>query len=126
MDLRRSSPPSSPTDLRFAIPAAREPLPLGGGALSGRESTALTGSVAGSTSVRARHCLNLAEGALVLVGAYMLIGAGIGEAAGSALVGVAAGLIAGVCAIAAILLITGSARAARDADPGRHEAPLFR
>jgi hypothetical protein len=82
--------------------------------------------VAGSTSVRARHCLNLAEGALVLVGAYMLIGAGIGEAAGSALVGVAAGLIAGVCAIAAILLITGSARAARDADPGRHEAPLFR
>jgi hypothetical protein len=65
------------------------------------------------SAVRARHWIALAKGSLVLVGLYVLIGAGIGEAAGSVLVGVTAGVIAGVCAISAILLIRGSALAAR-------------
>ena len=55
---------------------------------------------------------------MVLVGTYVLIGAGIGEAAGSVVVGVAAGLLAGVCAVAAILLIPGSALASRTATHG--------
>ncbi len=119
MDLRKSSPSSSVSDLSLAIPAARRPFPQ----LSGRPAPAAdpgnpsTGHPA-AVAMRLRHCVNLAEGALVLIGAYILIGAGIGEAAGSVAVGVAAGLIAGVCAIAAILLITGSAQAARTATHG--------
>jgi hypothetical protein len=77
--------------------------------------------------MRMRHRVNLAEGALVLIGVYILIGAGIGEAAGSVAVGLAAGLIAGVCAIAAILLISGSAQAGRaGVDGGRRRTPRGR
>jgi hypothetical protein len=50
---------------------------------------------------------------LVLVGIYVLIGAGIGDAAGSVMVGIASGVVAGLGAVAAILLIIGSERASR-------------
>jgi hypothetical protein len=59
-----------------------------------------------------RRLITIAEGALLVVGIYVLIGAGIGVAAGSVMVGVGAGLIAGLCAMGAILLIRGSALAA--------------
>ncbi len=134
MDLRRSaSPPPSP-DLTFAIPAARQPFPQlamnpprdpSAGAVLRLGSTGAPAQAA--FRVRLRHGVNLAEGALVLIGAYILIGAGIGEAAGSVVIGVAAGLIAGLCAIAAILLITGSAQAARAAnDRGARRVPQVR
>jgi hypothetical protein len=54
----------------------------------------------------------MAEGALVVIGAYVLLGAGIGLAAGSVVVGAAAGAFAGFCAVSAIFLIRGSAVAA--------------
>jgi hypothetical protein len=116
VDLRRSSPPSSLPDLRFAIPAARQPFPqltptphLSHGSRFGQRAA----SDPTAFAVRLRHRVNLAEGALVLIGAYILIGAGIGEAAGSVAVG-----------IAAILLISGSAQAARAAtDRGPRRVP---
>jgi hypothetical protein len=71
-----------------------------------------------SSADRFRVLFHIAEAAVLVVGVYVLIGAGIGEVAGSLLVGVAAGLIAGVCAIGAILLIRGSALSAgRGSDP---------
>ncbi len=59
--------------------------------------------------MRQRHAVAMAQGAVVVVAAYVLIGAGIGFAAGSVLVGIGAGLLAGLCAVAAILLVRGSA-----------------
>jgi len=53
--------------------------------------------------------VSIAEGALVLVALYALVGAGIGAAAGSVLAGMLLGLFTGVCAVAAILLISGAA-----------------
>jgi hypothetical protein len=120
VDLRRSAPPSSLPDFTLAIPAPRRPLPaLTRGPRQGSPRESLFGQRATSartaSALRMRHFLNVARGSLLLVGLYMLIGAGIGDAAGSVMVGVAAGLIAGVCAVAAILLISGSALTARSA-----------
>jgi hypothetical protein len=115
--LRRSSPPSLFSDLSHAIPVARQPA-AGSTRLSSPLAPVLghrSAIAPANSSLRLRHFLNVAEGSLLLVAVYMLIGAGIGDAAGSVMVGVAAGLIAGVCAIAAILLISGSALTARAA-----------
>jgi hypothetical protein len=123
--LRRSAPPTSLPDYTLAIPAARRPFE----ALSRSRPHPVPGSpfqrsLGTPSAARLRHWLSVAEGVLVLVGVYILIGAGIGEAAGSVLVGAAAGLISGVCALAAILLISGSAVAARGAaDRGPRRAP---
>lgn len=67
----------------------------------------------GSTVVvdKARHTisrLSIAEGGLALTVLYALIGAGIGAAAGSFLLGLAVGFATGVAAIGAILLISGA------------------
>ncbi len=66
----------------------------------------------------------MAEGALVVVALYVLMGAGVGLAAGSVLIGVGAGLITGLCAIAAILLVRGSAVASGTAVDPPDEEPL--
>ncbi len=129
MDLRRSAVPSSLPASTFAIPATHPPFPpltrvappVGPVATSppvvavGTAFPHPSAGVAAATSeARLRH---LVEGALVLVGAYILIGAGIGDVAGSVVIGVAAGFLSGVGALAAILLISGCAQAARPA-PG--------
>jgi hypothetical protein len=72
---------------------------------------------------RLRRWMSVVEGSLLLVGLYILIGAGIGDAAGSVMVGVTAGLIAGICAIGAILLISGSALTSRAAAQSRSSLP---
>ena len=56
--------------------------------------------------------MTIAEGALVLIVAYALLGAGVGAIFGSALPGLLAGAALGVCAVGAILLVTGSALSA--------------
>ena len=53
--------------------------------------------------------VSIAEGALVLIVLYALVGAGIGAMAGSVLAGMLLGVFTGVCAVAAILLISGAA-----------------
>lgn len=120
MDLRRSSLPASDPVMSsastLAIPSARTPFqalspsprahPLPGSPHSGAANAA--------AAARRRHLINLAEGAFVLVGLYILLGAGIGDVAGSVLIGVTSGLVAGLCAVAAILLICGSARASAE------------
>jgi hypothetical protein len=77
---------------------------------------------AGRAPIDLRHLVVVAEGVLVVMGVYVLIGAGIGLLAGSVMVGIVAGLIAGACAVGAILLIRGSAVAAGSAtDPACDE-----
>jgi uncharacterized membrane-anchored protein len=103
----------------FVIPAARQPFiaPQDSPTESKLSfSPRLRRRRAPWRALDARHLLVLAEGALVVIGAYALIGAGIGLLAGSVMVGVMAGLVAGACAVGAILLIRGSAVAAADAD----------
>jgi hypothetical protein len=131
VDLRKSARQSSSADSKISIPAARQALgQLTGSAYQGAVGrsffTHRPASAAAPVAARLRRFIGMAEGALVLVGAYILIGAGIGEAAGSVVVGMAAGLFAGVCAIAAILLITGSAHAARAADNQGRRVPQGR
>jgi tetrahydrodipicolinate N-succinyltransferase len=113
VDLRASSSPSSLPAGAIAIPRARQPFPTltraereapSGPAVSPADTPARTAS-----AVRIRRVVALAQAVLVVVGSYVLIGAGIGAAAGSVMVGMGAGLIAGLCAIGAILLIRGSA-----------------
>jgi hypothetical protein len=58
---------------------------------------------------------SFAEGAIILVVLYALLGAGIGAAFGSFVVGMGCGLLIGVFAAAAILLIRGAAQAAKSA-----------
>ena len=127
MDLRRSAPPSSSPSPTLTIPTARRPLqtpgrsrpPLSVELPFGRS---LGAAASAPPALRFHRWIGVAEGSLLLVGLYMLIGAGIGDIAGSVMVGVAAGLIAGVFAVAAILLISGSAltaRAATDRSPRR-------
>jgi hypothetical protein len=59
-----------------------------------------------------RAGISLIEAAIVLIALYALLGTGIGSACGSVLLGMFSGLMIGVFAVAAILLISGSARAA--------------
>jgi hypothetical protein len=61
---------------------------------------------------RRRVGISLAEASVVLVALYALLGAGVGAACGSVLLGTLSGLVIGVMAVAAIFLISGSARAA--------------
>lgn len=134
MDLRRSSASSSLPAAALVIPTARRPFQ----ALARRRSQGSPqsplqrslGAAAGiHPAVRLRHWIGVAQGSLLLVGLYTAIGAGIGDAAGSVMVGVTAGLIAGVCAVAAILFISGSALAATraaSADRGPRRLPTGR
>jgi hypothetical protein len=55
------------------------------------------------------------EGAIILIALYTLVGAGIGSACGSLLLGMLFGLIIGFFAAAAILLICGAAQGAKSA-----------
>jgi hypothetical protein len=55
------------------------------------------------------------EGAIVLIVLYALLGAGIGAACGSFILGLGCGLFIGVFAAAAILLIQGAAQGAKSA-----------
>jgi hypothetical protein len=128
VDLRGSASPSSIPLGTIAIPAARQPFP----ALKEHPAEAnLSFSPAPGRRDKLWARLDLhqliavAEGGFLVVAVYVLIGAGIGLLAGSVVVGVLAGLVAGICAIAAILLIRGSALAAGtcsdhgDDEPGR-------
>lgn len=119
MDLRgRSSRASLPT-YAIAIPQARQPLQaltpvprlVEAGGAEADESAA-------SSAHHLRRLVRVVEAAAVVVAVYVLIGAGIGEMAGAVMVGIVAGSIAGVCAIAAILLIRGSAVAAAQGADG--------
>ena len=121
MDLRGSSSPTSIPIGAIAIPAARQPF----AAMSERpaeSNLSFAPRFGRRKAVRSpldlRHLVAVAEGVLVVMGVYVLIGAGIGLLAGSVMVGVVAGLIAGACAVGAILLIRGSAVVAASAtDP---------
>jgi hypothetical protein len=53
------------------------------------------------------------EGAILLIALYTLLGAGIGAACGSLVLGMGFGLLVGVFAAAAILLIRGAAQGAK-------------
>jgi hypothetical protein len=53
------------------------------------------------------------EGAIILIALYTLLGAGIGAACGSLVMGMGLGLLIGVFAAAAILLIRGAAQGAK-------------
>jgi hypothetical protein len=55
------------------------------------------------------------EGAMILIALYALVGAGIGAACGSLLLGTVSGLAVGSFAAAAILLIRGAALGAQSA-----------
>jgi hypothetical protein len=122
VDLRGSASPSSIPLETIAIPAARRPLPD----LKERpvEANLSFSSEPGRRDrlwarMDPHQVIVVAEGGFLVIAVYVLIGAGIGLLAGSVMVGVLAGLVAGVCAIAAILLIRGSAVAAdASGDPG--------
>jgi hypothetical protein len=58
---------------------------------------------------------SFAEGAVILVVLYALLGAGIGAACGSFVLGMAGGLLVGAFAAGAILLIRGAAQGAKSA-----------
>jgi hypothetical protein len=113
VDLRASSSPSSLPAGAIAIPTARRPFQAP--ARASREAAprppAWGSSARAGSALRIRRLVTVAEVVLVVVGSYVLIGAGIGDAAGSVMVGMAAGLLAGLCAVAAIMLIRGSALA---------------
>jgi hypothetical protein len=125
VDLQGSSSPSSIPLGTIAIPAARRPIP----ALKQHPTEAnLSFSPAPGrrdklwTRLDLHQLIAVAEGGFLVIAVYVLIGAGIGLLAGSVMVGVLAGLVAGICAIAAILLIRGSAVAAgTSSDPGYDE-----
>jgi hypothetical protein len=112
VDLRASSSPTSVPAGTIVIPAARRPfralhesVDSGGFSLSRQlGEKPLWASAAGL-----RQLIAIVEAVLLVVGIYALIGAGIGAAAGSVMVGMGIGLIAGVGAVAAILLVRGSA-----------------
>jgi hypothetical protein len=125
VDLRGSSSPSSIPLGTIAIPAARRPL-------SDLKERPVEANLSFSPALGRRdklwarldlhQLIVVAEGGLLVIAVYVLIGAGIGLLAGSVVVGVVTGLVAGVCAIAAILLIRGSAVAAdTSGDPGYDE-----
>lgn len=108
MDRRgRSSPGTRPLPA-ISIPMARRPLQAPPVAVASPLAT----DAGQAQSEHLRGLIRMAEVAIVVIGVYVLIGLGIGAAAGSLMVGAGAGLIAGVCAIAAILLIRGSALSA--------------
>jgi hypothetical protein len=54
--------------------------------------------------------VSFAEGAIILMALYALLGAGIGAACGSLVMGMGVGLFIGAFAAAAILLIRGAAQ----------------
>jgi hypothetical protein len=62
-------------------------------------------------SVRA----SFTEGLIILVALYTLLGAGIGSACGAVTLGMGFGLVVGVLASAAILLVSGAAQSAKSA-----------
>jgi hypothetical protein len=77
-----------------------------------------------STTVRAvprrsasqeRNRTSFAEGAIILIALYTLLGAGIGAACGSFMLGMGCGLLVGSFATGAILLIRGAAQGAKSA-----------
>ena len=112
MDLRGSASPSSIPLGAIAIPAARRPVsPLKERAAEANLSFSPAPSRRGKPWARldTHQLIAVAEGGLLVIAIYVLIGAGIGLLAGSVMVGVYVGLVAGVCAIAAILLIRGCA-----------------
>jgi hypothetical protein len=116
VDSLRSSRPSSLSSSRpLSAPSSTLPIPL---PRPSCQEIPLGHRRPGGTARRPlaagfRRGSYLAEGGLVLVGIYVLIGAGIGDAAGSVMVGIASGVVAGLGAVAAILLIIGSERASR-------------
>ncbi len=126
MDLRGSSSPSSIPLGTIAIPAARSPMPARTD-LSAEAGLSFSPAPGRRDKVWARPDLHqliaVAQGGLLVIAVYALIGAGIGLLAGSVTVGVFAGLVAGICAIAAILLIRGCAVAAGTSGDPAYDEP---
>jgi hypothetical protein len=129
VDLRGSSSPSSIPLGTIAIPAARRPL-------SDLKERPVEANLSFSPAPVRRdklwarldphQLIAVAEGGLLVIAVYVLIGAGIGLLAGSVMVGVFVGLVAGVCAVAAILLIRGSAVAAGNSGDAGYDEPGLR
>ncbi len=76
--------------------------------------------------IRSASRLTIAEGAIVLIALHALVGTGIGAIAGSVLAGLLLGLFTGICAVAAILLISGADLGGEPTRAARRQMPRQR